>query len=117
MSIGLFDGDLGIYPRFQLNLELMKLATYYKKKREIVVLTSSFDPDRYNKTFYRKDIDDGIFPSELGVEKNLFYGGYAFSKGLYIPLDLEIEKCRPSTSIYIACLENKTFTLEQERNF
>ena len=78
----------------------MKLAAYYKKHREIVILSPELTPDRHQKFFLRKDYDDGSFP--LGIDKipNLNYGGYAFTKGLYVPMDSEIEAIHPDSSIY-----------------
>lgn len=101
MSIGLFDGDFALYKNCLFNLELMKLATYYRKQGEIVALSTSLNTDKYSTIFYRKDFYDGIFPSELGINPNLKYGGFAFTNGLYMPLPLEIEKSKPVTSIYM----------------
>ena len=78
----------------------MKLSAYYKKKREVVILSPSFTPERHQKFILRKDFDDGNFP--IGLEKvpNLEYGGYAFSNGIYRPLPPEIEMLHPDTSLY-----------------
>lgn len=54
MSIALYDDDFRRYVHVPFNLELMKLATYYKRKNEIVVLTPSIQKDRYSTTFYEK---------------------------------------------------------------
>ncbi len=51
MSIALYDDDFRRYVHVPFNLELMKLATYYKRKNEIVVLTPSIQKDRYSTTF------------------------------------------------------------------
>ena len=100
MSIGLYDMDIATYTLVPYNLEIMKLSAYYKKKREIVVLSPSFTPERHQKFFLRKDYDDGNFPLELNVTKNLEYGGHAFSGEKYIPLPLEIEMTQPDPYIY-----------------
>lgn len=100
MSIGLYDQDMATYTLVPFNLELMKLASYYKKRREIVVLSKEFEPYRYEKFFLRKDYDDGYFIPQMYNEPNLSYGGYAFSNGLYVPMTKEIEVCKPDTSIY-----------------
>ena len=63
MSIGLYDIDLITYFQVAFNLELMKLATYYKRKREIVQLSPIFQPERYTKFIMRKDYYDSNFPS------------------------------------------------------
>ena len=80
--------DIATYTLVPYNLEIMKLSAYYKKKREIVVLSPSFTPERHQKFFLRKDYDDGNFPLELNVTKNLEYGGHAFSGEKYIPLSM-----------------------------
>ena len=100
MSVGMHDMDMATYTLVPFNLELMKLSAYYKKKREVVILSPSFTPERHQKFILRKDFDDGNFP--IGLEKvpNLEYGGYAFSNGIYRPLPPEIEMLHPDTSLY-----------------
>lgn len=100
MSIGLYDQDMATYTLVPYNLELMKLATYYKNRREIVVLSKKFEPYRFEKFFLRKDYDDGNFIPSMSKEPNLSYGGYAFTDGIYVPMAREIEICKPDTSIY-----------------
>lgn len=106
MSIGLYDQDMMIHNLVPFNLEIMKLSAYYKKAREVVILSPTFTPDRHQKFFLRKDYDDGIYPNNLHNISNLEYGGYAFSNGLYVPLPEEIEIVHPDASIY-ANMENK----------
>jgi hypothetical protein len=100
MSIGLHDLDMANYTYVPFNLELMKLSAYYKKNREIVILSPNLTPERHQKFFVRKDFDDGNFP--LGLEKipNIEYGGYAFTDGIYVPMAPEIEIMHPDTSLY-----------------
>lgn len=100
MSIGIYDMDMSTYIIVPPNLEAMKLASYYKKNKEIVILTTSFNPDRHQKFFLRKDYDDGIYPKKMQTYKNLEYGGFAFTNNIYKPLPEEIEICKPDTSIY-----------------
>lgn len=100
MSVGIMDADMSAYTLVPFNLEVMKLSAYYKKKGEIVVLSPFFAPERHEKFFYRKDYDDGEFPSGLTWAKNTEYGGLAFSNNIYVPLPPEIEAMRPDTSIY-----------------
>ena len=88
MSIGLFDADFFRYHQTIFNLEIMKMATYYKKKKEITIMAPSFAPERYSHFFY------------LTQYKNLTYGGLAFSNNIYIPMNEEIEQCGPDTSVY-----------------
>ena len=100
MSIGLYDGDLQKYFHCPFNLELMKIAAYYKNKNQIVSLSPTFKPERYSKFFFRKDYYDGNFPDKLMTSKNVEYGGLAFTQGIYAPMALEIECTPPDRSIY-----------------
>ena len=100
MSIGLYDGDLQKYFHCPFNLELMKIAAYYKNKNQIVSLSPTFAPERYTQFFYRKDYYDGTFPEKLMTSKNVEYGGLAFTQGIYAPMDLAIETTSPDRSIY-----------------
>lgn len=100
MSIGLWDADKVRYETAPLNLELMKISSYYKRKREIVSLSPRLNPDLYQKFFIRKDYNDGKFPSNLTDYDNIIYGGLAFSNGIYIPLDEAIEEQKPDKYIY-----------------
>ena len=100
MSIGLYDVDFFKYHQVMFNLEIMKMATYYKKKREITVLSPTLSPERYSKFILRKDYYDGTFPNGLHRFPNLDYGGFAFSDNVYVPVMEEIEACIPDTYIY-----------------
>lgn len=99
MSVGIHDADLSTFSLVPFNLEAMKLSAYYKKKGEIVVLSPYFTPEKNTKFIFRKDYDDGRFPNRLTLP-NVEYGGLAFSNNVYQPLDLEIEKMKPDTSLY-----------------
>jgi hypothetical protein len=100
MSVGMYDMDMATYTLVPLNLELMKLSAYYKKKGEMVILSPHFTPERHQKFFLRKDYDDGNFPMGIQNIANLEYGGYAFTNGIYVPLDPKIETMHPDTSLY-----------------
>lgn len=100
MIIGLYDADISKYTHVPFNLELMKIASYYKKKMEIVTLSPSFSPEMYHKFFYRKDFYDNDFPKGLGQIKNLEYGGHAFSGEQYFPLPEDIERQKADLNIY-----------------
>lgn len=100
MSIGLYDLDMAQYERTPFNLELMKMATYYKNKNQIVLLAPKFAPERYSKFIVRKDYEDGNYPLEIGTMENLEYGGLAFTDNIYVPLDEKIERCVPDLFIY-----------------
>lgn len=95
MSVGLFDDDIFKYGQVPFNLELMKLSSYFKAQREIVILSRELKPYRYSQFFFRKDYYDGTYPTEIAKEKNVNLGGYAFHPNEYIPLD-EIIEARPA---------------------
>ena len=107
MSYGLFDADLGVYPYIPFfNLELMKIATYYKRKREIVVLSPTFSPNMYQHFIMRQDFPGENFP--IMNYKNVECGGRAFNSLSYQPLDEQIEIMKPDTSIYNKVESNYT---------
>lgn len=92
--------DNDLYKATPFNLELMKLSTYYKKKRQIVALSPEFKPNYYSNFYLRKDYEDGIYPSRLECFDNVEFGGHGFSGCRYVPLPSEIEICKPDTTIY-----------------
>lgn len=106
MSVGLFDMDMATYTHVPFNLELMKLSSYYKSKKEIVKMSKFLNLDMYTKVFLRKDYDDGNYPKEIYTSKNLLYGGKAFSGETYVPLDEEIELSYPDKYIYTTYEKN-----------
>ena len=52
MIIGCYDADMSKYIHTPFNLELMKIAGYYKRKREIVLLSPSIELEKASKVFY-----------------------------------------------------------------
>lgn len=98
MSYGLYDADLRYYPIPFYNLELMKLSSYYKHKREIVGLAPDFSPKRYTHFIIRQDFYSSD-PLNLN-HKNIEYGGRAFDGKEYKPLPLEIEVMKPDIQLY-----------------
>ena len=98
MTYGLYDADLQYYPIPFYNLELMKLSSYYKRKREIVGLSPDFSPNRYNHFIVRQDFYNPNIISLKG--NNIEYGGRAFDGNKYKPLPMEIEVMPPDISLY-----------------
>ena len=98
MSYGLYDADLPYYPIPFYNLELMKISSYYKRKREIVGLAPSYSPNRYNHFIVRQDFYNPN--TQLFTSANVTYGGRAFDGDEYKPLPLEIEQMKPDISLY-----------------
>ena len=78
MSIGLYDDDFMRYAPVCFNLDLMKLSTYYKRKKEVVVLSPTLEPERYTHFIFRKDYNDGNF------NKNIFLDNVELLRKEYI---------------------------------
>lgn len=116
MLIGLYDQDITTYNHVVFNLELMKLATFYKWKRELVSTSLSFQPEKYSKFIYRKDYNDNIFPQELYKNNTIDYGGLAFTDNKYAALPVDIELLKADTSIY-AKYEKRFGTNKTMRDF
>lgn len=100
MSIGLYDSDFSDFGIAPFNLEIMKLATYYKNKKEIVGLAPALSPEMYSNMFYRKDYNNGHFDIEALNNPNIKYGGLAFTNNIYVPMEKSIELSIPDTNIY-----------------
>lgn len=98
------------------NLECAKLCAYYRKKREITVLTPIMEPTRYTRFIIRKDYDDEIYDKTI-FEKNVEYGGLAFSKNHYQPLPIEIESTIPDFHIYERYKDKFGTTVKARENF
>lgn len=116
MSYGLYDGDLSFYDRFPfLNLELMKLSTYYKNKREIVSFSQDYMPPKYGHFIVRQDYPN---PSiQYPYFKHVEFGGKAFTGQVYKPLPIEIEQCRPDKDLYNNIKFNYKYTNSDANSF
>ena len=116
MSYGLYDGDLPFYDRFPfLNLELMKLSTYYKKKKQIVSLTQEYIPQRFGNYIVRQDY---LNPNvSYPYHKNVEFGGKAFQGSVYKPLPLEVEMCQPDIGLYNNIKFSYKFTPSDAKSF
>ena len=99
-AIGFYDEDMKHFTHTAFNLEIMKMAAYYRRKRDIISLTPSFSPEYYTKLYYYKDYNDGDFIPNFRAYKNVETGGLAFSDNQYLLLPPEIENLPPDTSIY-----------------
>lgn len=98
MTYGLYDADLPFYPTPFYNLELMKLSTYYKRKREIVGLSPTFSPNMYSHFIVRQDFElPIIYPLQMD---KVVYGGRVFDGEKYKPLPYDIEICKPDKNLY-----------------
>ena len=115
MIIGLWDADFMTFKWPVFNLELMKLATYYKQQNQIVTLAPSLEPERYTKFIVRKDWDDGIYPKQF-FANNTTYGGRAFSDN-YIPFSNDIEMAIPDVHLYDNVARTHTLGLQDTYDY
>ena len=113
-SVGLYDLDFMTYIHVPFNLELMKISAYYKSRYFLTSFSPTLEPEKYGKFIVRKDYNDGNFPNILYKEKNVEYGGYAFTGGIYIPLDPKIESMSPDTELYRKY--EKKFCINKEKS-
>lgn len=102
MSIGLIDQDcLNNKKDFFYDLDIMKLASYYKSKKEITkLLLDAREYTQYTKTFFIKNRFDYKVMKTLFKDPRIIYRGYAFSAQEYEPLPDDIERARADISIY-----------------
>lgn len=100
MTIGIYDCDMNLYRgNVIFNLEAMKVASYYKKRNEIVLMDDVFSPMRHTKYFFFKDYNDGVYPRDIYSYNNINIYGRS-SNNIYKPLPHDIERLEPDTSIY-----------------
>lgn len=109
MYIGLIDDDLQLKHTYP-NLEIMKLASFHKKNKDIVELMCDYRQyERYSKIILRKNNMETTMPNLLlsKARNKCEYGGYAFTNGIYVPMDKDIEKSLPDVTIYDKIKEKK----------
>lgn len=114
MKIGIYDGDI-YQPNTKPfpNLEAMKVSSFYKSKGYMVELINypTLDIlDKYDKIIIRKDRNKGKIDKKLLVNPKVEHGGLFFTNHIYIPMEDEIEKMKPDTTLYFPFLR---FKLEQ----
>lgn len=117
MSIGLIDQDcLNNKKDFFYDLDIMKLASYYKSKKEITkLLLIPSEYTQYTKTFFIKNRFDYKLFDQLFKDPRIVYRGYAFSADCYEPLENDIEKAPADVSIYDTYLKfNENLALRRE---
>lgn len=99
MSISLFDYDFTRSEQLYFNLELMKQSWQLKKKREIVVISPLFAPEKFSETRVFQDFTyDSTFFRFSEKDKVSFYGKRFFDKK--VTEDLAYENCQPDVMIY-----------------
>lgn len=113
--IGLVDYDLQTAKSINLfppNLEIMKLANYYKTEENKfchLIDLDETDLTGYDKIyFFSESTKNPIIPSQFLRFPNIIYGGTTFTNGVYQPFENEIiDYILPRTFIYKEFLKNK----------
>lgn len=93
-----YDYDFFHYSTIIPNLECAKFSAYNKKHRQIITFNPQFQPEKYTKTFFRKEYDDGLYDTSI-LKPGVEYGGRAFSQ-IYKPFNYEMEHIIPDFEIY-----------------
>ena len=95
--IGLVDYDLQVSTSTQIlipNLEIMKLATYYKIEENTFCRLIDLDEtelEAYNKIYFFSETSEELnVPIAFLRAKNIIFGGTAFTNGIYKPFDNSI---------------------------
>jgi len=97
--IGLLDYDWCVSNKTSVlipNIEIMKLASYYKTEENTFCRLLSLEEDvnelnNYDKIFFFSEIaENPKLPSNFLRASNVVYGGTAFTKGEYIPFKEEL---------------------------
>lgn len=113
--IGLLDLDWELSTsssRLVPNIEIMKLATYYKVEENQFCRLLSLDEQEltnYDKIYcFSENGENPILPENYLRAKNVIYGGTAFTNGKYIPFENEIiDFTIPRSAIYKDSLKQK----------
>lgn len=113
--VGLVDLQLQSWPKPQLcppNLEIMKLATYYRTEENTFCRLINLDETElsgYDKIYiFSESKDFTSVPEAFLRAKNVIYGGTAFTNGKYIPFEnklIDYTLARPN--IYTSFLKEK----------
>lgn len=113
--IGLIDYDLQSSTSINLtppNLEIMKLAAYYRLEEntfcQLVPLDKNVENEYDQLYVFSESETPVILPPNLIAAKNIVLGGTAFTNGEYIPFSNSlIDYTLPRTNIYSEYLKNK----------
>ena len=113
--IGLVDWDLQTSNNTKIlipNLEIIKLATYYRSEENIFCRLVELDETElsgYEKIYFFSEANEmPQIPSAFLRADNIIYGGTAFTKGVYKPFENEIiDFTLPRPAIYKDFLKKK----------
>lgn len=117
MSVGFYDTDTHIKPKkLLLNLELMKVANYYREQGEAVILENDLSKiTNHDKFFIFRDLlPKQAFKNHKSIfhspEEDVKHFGLAYTNGKYVPLDREYEEQEPYLKVYSPYLIDKVQT-------
>ena len=102
MSTALIDQDcLSNRKDFFFDLDIMKLASYYRSKKEITkLLLLPSEYYQYTRTYFIKNRFDYKLFNTIFKDPRITYRGYAFSASQYEPMEQDIEDSPADISIY-----------------
>jgi len=117
MAIGFYDYDIYLKPnKLLFNLEAMKIANYYHKLGESVILVNKVtDCPLYEKFYvFRNVLEKQTVrkPAETLCDPNATHLGLAYTGGIYIPMEEQFETQTPHISIYAPYLKQKALDKE-----
>lgn len=112
--IGLLDYDLSTSTasnRLIPNIEIMKLATYYKNEENQFCHLLSLNEQEltnYDKIYCFSELNNNLRLPDIFLRENIIYGGTAFTNEKYIPFKNEIiDYTLPKPFIYKEFLKQK----------
>jgi len=110
MSIALIDQDcLNNRKDFFFDLDIMKLASYYKSKREVTkLLLLPSEYYQYTQTYFVKNRFDYKMFTNIFKEPRITYRGYAFCPDKYESMEPDIEAAPADPTIYDTYLKFNT---------
>ena len=109
MAIGFCDMDIINKPnKLLLNLEAMKLARYYELNSKQVILTDDYTRWEDFEEFYI--FQNLLSTKPISLPRPVQQIGFAYTGGIYLPMDIEIEKQQPLSNVYSTYLRDKVKT-------
>ncbi len=113
MAVAFYDYDLKLKPnKVMLNLEAMKIAAYHTSKQENIVLLKDIkEIEEYDKAYVFRNLQPKRVANEKDIkivlQKGVSHYGLAYTGGIYLPMDLELEKQTPHIQLYNSYFRNK----------
>lgn len=120
MAVGFYDYDLELKPhKLMLNLEAMKIASYYHNLGESISLVNNLTcADNYDQFYICRNVlykqSDAVVKNEVEVanKPHVHRIGLAYSNGIYIPMEEKFEIQTPYIQLYATYLRDKVLAKE-----